>query len=271
LPRQLGLGAFSLTAIIAWGLLLPFLGTTLGAAVVLLMKGQIHPRVQKILLGFASGIMMAASVWSLLIPSIDMAREQVTLAWGPAALGFLMGMGFLLFLDSFVPHQHLDADKPEGLPVQARRNTMLLLAVTIHNIPEGMAVGIVFAGVMAGLEGMALPAAMALSAGIALQNIPEGAIVSVPLKMEGISRRKAFMWGTLSGAVEPVAAGVTILLASLLGPAIPYLLAFAAGAMIYVVVEELIPELQSGGHSDIGVIGVALGFVLMMVLDVALS
>lgn len=270
MPRR-GLGAFSLTANIAWGLLLPFLGTTLGAAVVLLMKGQIHPRVQKILLGFASGIMMAASVWSLLIPSIDMAREQGTLAWGPAALGFLLGMGFLLFLDSFVPHQHLDAEKPEGLPVHARRNTMLLLAVTIHNIPEGMAVGIVFAGVMAGLEGIALPAAMALSAGIALQNIPEGAIVSVPLKMEGISRRKAFMWGTLSGAVEPVAAGVTILLASLLGPAIPYLLAFAAGAMIYVVVEELVPELQAGGHSDIGVIGVALGFVLMMVLDVALG
>ncbi len=256
---------------VAIGILIPFLGTVLGAAMVLVLRREINSNLQKLLLGFASGVMIAASVWSLLIPAIDMAEKNGSIPWLPAAIGFMSGIGFLLLLDSLVPHLHLDSDQPEGLPSHAHRNTMLLLAVTIHNIPEGMAVGVVFAGLMAGAEGISLSAALALSLGIALQNIPEGAIVSVPLRMAGITRMKAFWLGSLSGLVEPVGAGVTILLASMLGPSIPYVLAFAAGAMIYVVVEELIPELQAGDHSNIGVIGVALGFVLMMILDVALG
>ncbi len=264
-------GATIVSGNVAIGILVPFLGTVLGSALVLFLRHEFNANLQKLLLGFASGVMMAASVWSLLIPAIDMAEKNGGIGWVPAAVGFMAGIAFLLLLDTLVPHLHLDSDHPEGLPSHAHRNTMLLLAVTIHNIPEGMAVGVVMAGFMAGAEGISLTAAMALSLGIALQNIPEGAIVSVPLKMAGITRRKAFLLGSLSGLVEPVAAGVTIMLASLLGPSIPYVLAFAAGAMIYVVVEELIPELQTGDHSNIGVIGVALGFVLMMILDVALG
>jgi ZIP family zinc transporter len=253
------------------GILIPLLGTTLGAGLVLLLRSELRPNLQKIMLGFASGVMIAASFWSLLVPSIDMARQNGDVAWVPAAVGFLLGIGFLLLMDSLVPHLHLDSDRPEGLPSHIHRNTMLMLAVTIHNIPEGMAVGVVFAGLLAGCQGITLSMAIALSIGIAIQNIPEGAIISVPLRMGGVSRSKAFLMGTLSGVVEPVAGLVTILLFTVLGPGIPYFLAFAAGAMIYVVVEELIPELQAGDHSNIGVIGVALGFVLMMILDVALG
>ena len=253
------------------GLLIPFLGTSLGSAMVFLMKNKINKKVEKILLGFASGVMIAASVWSLLIPSINMTEEQGKVAWIPAAVGFLLGIIFLLVLDSLIPHLHLDSDKPEGLKAKLKKTTMMIFAVTLHNIPEGMAVGVAFAGALAGNAGITMSAAIALAIGIAIQNFPEGAIISMPLKSEGISKTKAFIYGTLSGAVEPVAAFITILLTSLVVQILPYLLSFAAGAMIYVVVEELIPESQSGAHSNIGTIGVAIGFVLMMILDVALG
>ena len=215
--------------------------------------------------------MIAASVWSLLIPSIDMAAEQGKTAWLPPAVGFLLGMGFLLLLDSLVPHLHMESDEPEGIQVALKKTTMLVLAVTLHNIPEGMAVGITFAGALLGNEQITLAGAFALAIGIAIQNFPEGAIISMPLRSEGATRKKAFFYGMLSGLVEPIGGFLTILLASLVVPVLPYLLSFAAGAMIYVVVEELIPEAQEGEHSNIGTIGVALGFVLMMVLDVALG
>ena len=253
------------------GLLIPFLGTSLGSAMVFLMKNKMNRKVEKILLGFASGVMIAASVWSLLIPSIDMTEEQGKVAWIPAAVGFLLGIIFLLVLDSLIPHLHLDSEKPEGLKAKLKKTTMMVFAVTLHNIPEGMAVGVAFAGALAGNAGITISAAMALAIGIAIQNFPEGAIISMPLKSEGMSKTKAFVYGTLSGAVEPVAAFITILLTSLVVQVLPYLLSFAAGAMIYVVVEELIPESQSGEHSNIGTIGVAIGFVLMMILDVALG
>ena len=257
---------------IAIGLLIPFAGTVLGAAMVFLLKDEISPRVQKLMLGFASGVMIAASVWSLLIPSIDMSGQQAHYPdWFPAAAGFMAGVGFLLLLDSVIPHLHIDSDQPEGPKSQLKKTTMLVFAVTLHNIPEGMAVGVVFAGLMANYADITLASAMALSIGIAIQNFPEGAIVSIPLKEAGKSRRKAFVLGALSGVVEPVAGIITILLINIMLPVLPFLLAFAAGAMIYVVVEELIPELQSGAHSNIGTIGVAVGFVLMMILDVALG
>ena len=252
-------------------LLIPFLGTSLGAAMVFFMKRQIDPRLQKLLLGFASGVMIAASVWSLLIPAIEMAGEQGGNVWLPAAAGFLLGMGFLLLLDSLVPHIHLDNEKPEGVKSDFQKSTMLMLAVTLHNLPEGMAVGVTLAGAMLGDTGIALAGALVLALGIAIQNFPEGAIISMPLRNAGTSRPKAFWYGVLSGAVEPIGALVTLLLAELVVPVLPYLLAFAAGAMIYVVVEELIPESQSGEHSNIGTIGVAVGFALMMILDVALG
>jgi ZIP family zinc transporter len=260
-----------MNAVVILGLLLPFAGTTFGAAMVLVLHNDIGNRLQKLLLGFASGVMIAASVWSLLLPSIEQTREQGGIPWLPASVGFLLGIGFLLLLDSVIPHLHQNAEKAEGLPTKAKKNTMLLLAVTLHNIPEGMAVGVVFAGLLAGTGGITASAALALSIGIAIQNFPEGAIVSMPLRAEGVSKGRSFLYGTLSGAVEPVAALITILLTGLLVPILPYLLAFAAGAMIYVVVEELIPELQEDGHSNIGMIGVAAGFVLMMILDVALG
>ena len=249
------------------GLLIPFLGTSLGSAMVFLMKNKMNRKVEKILLGFASGVMIAASVWSLLIPSINMTEEQGKVAWIPAAVGFMLGIIFLLVLDSLIPHLHLDSEKPEGLKAKLKKTTMMVFAVTLHNIPEGMAVGVAFAG----NAGITISAAIALAIGIAIQNFPEGAIISMPLKSEGMSKTKAFVYGTLSGAVEPVAAFITILLTSLVVQILPYLLSFAAGAMIYVVVEELIPESQSGEHSNIGTIGVAIGFVLMMILDVALG
>ena len=254
-----------------WGLLIPFLGTTLGAGLVFLMKNKINIKIEKLLLGFASGVMISASVWSLLIPSIDMAKTQNVVEWIPCAVGFLLGIIFLLILDSIIPHLHLHTDKPEGLKAKIQKTTMMVLAVTLHNIPEGMAVGVVFAGALAQNTGITMTGAIALAAGIAIQNFPEGAIISMPLKSEGMSKSKAFLYGTLSGIVEPIGAILTIALTNLVVPILPYFLSFAAGAMIYVVVEELIPESQNGEHSNIGTIGVALGFVLMMILDVALG
>lgn len=254
-----------------WGLIIPFLGTTLGSAMVFFMKNKINNKVEKILLGFASGVMIAASVWSLLIPSIDMAEEQGVIAWIPATVGFLLGMLFLLVLDSVIPHLHLNSNKPEGMKSKLQKTTMMVLAVTLHNIPEGMAVGVVFAGAISQNSGITLAGAFALAIGIAIQNFPEGAIISMPLKSEGTSKLKAFWYGTLSGIVEPIGALLTIALTNLVVPVLPYFLSFAAGAMIYVVVEELIPESQAGEHSNIGTVGVAIGFVIMMILDVALG
>ena len=253
------------------GLAIPFLGTTLGAAMVFLMKKEMNKKVEKILLGFASGVMIAASVWSLLIPSIEMAETQEKVAWIPAAIGFLLGIVFLLVLDSIVPHMHLESENPEGIKSKLKKTTMMVFAVTLHNIPEGMAVGVTFAGVLAQNAGIAMAGAFALAIGIAIQNFPEGAIISMPLKSEGVSKPKAFFFGTLSGIVEPIGAIITILLTNTVVPILPYLLSFAAGAMIYVVVEELIPESQAGEHSNIGTIGVAIGFTIMMILDVALG
>ena len=253
------------------GLLIPFLGTTLGSAMVFLMKNKINSKVEKLLLGFASGVMIAASIWSLLIPSIEMTEEQGKIAWIPAALGFLLGIVFLLVLDSIIPHLHLNSEKPEGINSKLKKTTMMVLAVTLHNIPEGMAVGVTFAGALYGNSRITIAGATALAIGIAIQNFPEGAIISMPLKSEGISKGKSFIYGTLSGIVEPIAAILTILLTSAVTKILPYLLSFAAGAMIYVVVEELIPESQAGEHSNIGTVGVAIGFVIMMILDVALG
>lgn len=253
------------------GLMIPLAGTVLGAAMVFFLKKEMNAGVQKALLGFASGVMIAASVWSLIMPSIDMAVEQGVVAWIPAAVGFLLGMGFLLLIDTLTPHLHLNNDKPEGMHSGLSKNTMLFLAVTIHNVPEGMAVGVVFAGMLSNNTTITLAGAFALSIGIAIQNFPEGAIISMPMKDASTSKMKAFGYGAFSGAVEPIAAIITILLANIIVPILPYLLSFAAGAMIYVVVEELIPEAQEGDHSNIATIGVAIGFVLMMILDVALG
>ena len=254
----------------AIGLLIPLLGTTLGAAMVFFLKSEMKPRLQKALLGFASGVMIAASVWSLLIPAIEMAEAAGQIAWVTAVSGFLLGVGFLLALDMLIPHLHINSDAPEGRPAHAKKSLMLILAVTLHNIPEGMAVGVVFAGMLSG-SAITAAGALALAVGIAIQNFPEGAIISTPLLGAGLSRGRAFRYGFFSGVVEPLAAMVTILLTSLITPVLPYILAFAAGAMIYVVVEELIPEAQAGEHTNIGTIGAALGFTLMMILDVALS
>lgn len=256
---------------VVYGLLIPFLGTTLGAGMVFFLKNNIKQSVEKLLLGFASGVMIAASIWSLLIPAIEMSEEQGKIGWLAPAVGFLLGMLFLLVLDSVIPHMHLDKEKPEGVKSKLKKTTMLILAVTLHNIPEGMAVGVTFAGALLGNSGITMTGAMALAIGIAIQNFPEGAIISMPLKSEGVSKGKAFLYGAISGIVEPIAAIITILLTELVVPILPYLLSFAAGAMIYVVVEELIPESQMGEHSNIGTVGVALGFVIMMILDVALG
>lgn len=253
------------------GIAIPFLGTTLGAGMVFFMKGKMNLNLQKLLLGFAAGVMIAASVWSLLIPAIDMAESAGSVAWVPALVGFLVGIGFLLLLDTLIPHLHMDSEKPEGRPSGLGKSLMLVLAVTLHNIPEGMAVGVVLAGMLSGGEVITTAGAFALAIGIAIQNFPEGAIISMPLVGTGLTKGKAFHYGFLSGVVEPIGAVVTILLTSLVTPILPYILSFAAGAMIYVVVEELIPEAQAGEHSNIGTIGAALGFTLMMVLDVALG
>ena len=253
------------------GFLIPLLGTMLGSAFVFLMKDEMSARVQKTLLGFASGVMVAASVWSLLIPAIDMVADSGKWSVVPVAVGFLLGIGFLLALDELTPHLHIDSDTPEGLRSRLSRTAMLTLAVTIHNLPEGMAVGVVFAGAEQGAAGLTLASAVAVSLGIAIQNIPEGAIISMPMRAEGNSKWRSFLIGSLSGAVEPVGALAVMLLASLLMPVMPYMLAFSAGAMMYVVVEELIPEASSGNHSNLSTIGFSIGFVLMMVLDVVMG
>ena len=253
------------------GIALPFLGTTLGAACVFLMKREIPGLVQKLLTGFAAGVMVAASVWSLLITSIEMTGKEGLMSIVPAIVGFSVGIFFLLFLDSVVPHQHIDSDQSEGPKSRLSRNTKLVFAVTLHNIPEGMAVGVALAAALEQNAYMSMAGAVALALGIAIQNFPEGAIVSMPLMSAGNSRRKSFLMGTLSGVVEPIGTVLTILLASVIVPALPYLLAFAAGAMMYVVVEELIPETQEGKHSNMGTLGFAVGFMLMMVLDVVLG
>lgn len=254
------------------GLMIPFLGTTLGAACVFFLKNALGTNVQKALLGFASGVMVAASVWSLLIPSMDLSASMGRLAFVPACGGLLAGMAFLLLMDRVIPHLHMGAKKAEGPSCSLKKSTMLVLAVTLHNIPEGMAVGVVFAGMLAENAHITTAAAFALAIGIAIQNFPEGAIISLPLKAENdMSRGKAFLGGMLSGVVEPIAAFLTILLSDLLTPVLPWFLSFAAGAMLYVVVEELIPEASEGEHSNIGTIGFAVGFALMMVLDVALG
>lgn len=253
------------------GLLLPLLGTMLGSAFVFFMKDEMPVRLQKTLLGFASGVMVAASVWSLLIPSMEMVEESGKWSVLPAAVGFLLGMGFLLVLDEVTPHLHIGTDKPEGMRAHLSKTMMLTLAVTLHNLPEGMAVGVVFAGAENAVSTISLSSAVAVAVGIAIQNVPEGAIISMPMRAAGNTRWKSFLIGSLSGVVEPVGAIAVMLLASLLVPVLPYMLAFAAGAMFYVVVEELIPEASSGQHSNLSTIGFAIGFVLMMVLDVVLG
>lgn len=256
---------------IAKGLLIPFLGTSLGALCVLFMKREMNDQVRKALTGFAAGVMVAASVWSLIIPSINQSEAMGKMAFVPAAVGFWLGILFLLFLDTVTPHLHMNSDEPEGPKSNLKNTTKLVLAVTIHNIPEGMAVGVVYAGLLAEQSEITMLGALALSLGIAIQNFPEGAIVSMPLRSQGMSRRKACLYGIASGAVEPVAALITILLSSILVPVLPYFLSFAAGAMLYVVVEELIPEMAEGKHSNIGTLMFAAGFSIMMILDVALD
>lgn len=254
-----------------YGILIPFIGTSAGAACVFFMKKDLNQWVQRCLTGFAAGVMVAASVWSLLIPALEQSEGMGKLSFVPAAVGFWAGVLFLLLLDHIIPHLHQQTDKAEGPKSRLQKTTMLILAVTLHNIPEGMAVGVVYAGYLTGNVQITLMGALALSLGIAIQNFPEGAIISMPLRGAGASRRKAFFYGMMSGVVEPVGSVLTILLAAQVVPILPYLLAFAAGAMIYVVVEELIPEAQSGEHTNIGTIGVAIGFTLMMVLDIALG
>lgn len=253
------------------GLLIPLLGTTLGSAFVFLMRGEMPERLQKALLGFASGVMVAASIWSLLMPAMDMGADSGKWAVVPAAVGFLLGIGFLLLIDELTPHLHVGSDKPEGPRAKISRTMMLALAVTIHNLPEGMAVGVVFAGAENGAANITLTSAIAVALGIAIQNVPEGAIISMPLRAEGNSRWRSFLIGSLSGVVEPIGALAVLVLASFIIPVLPYMLSFAAGAMLYVVVEELIPEASEGRHSNLSTIGFAIGFVLMMVLDVVMG
>ncbi len=259
-----------MTGIIAKGLLIPFLGTALGSALVFFMKKELNSRVQKILSGFAAGIMVAASIWSLLIPSMEMSAGRGKLAFIPAVVGFCLGMIFLLILDKTIPHMHLD-ETQEGIKTKLQKTTMMVLAVTLHNIPEGMAVGILYAGWASGSAQITEAGALSLALGIAIQNFPEGAIISMPLHSKGLSKGKACWYGVLSGIVEPIAGLITILLASLVLPVLPYFLSFAAGAMLYVVVEELVPEMADGEHSDWGTVAFMLGFALMMILDVALG
>ncbi|MDE7015999.1 MAG: ZIP family metal transporter [Lachnospiraceae bacterium] len=253
------------------GLMIPFLGTFAGASCVLFMRNNLNPLLEKILLGFASGVMVAASVWSLLIPAIEMSGQYGEWAFVPAAVGFAAGIAFLYGLDKLIPHLHLGGAKPEGMRSGLTKTAMLALAVTLHNIPEGMAVGVVFAGAVSGSQEMTIAGAYALAAGIAIQNFPEGAIISMPMQSNGTGKKKAFAYGVLSGIVEPIAAFVTILVTGAIEKALPFLLAFAAGAMLFVVVEELIPEASANGDSDGATLGFAAGFLIMMVLDVALG
>lgn len=259
-----------MTSKVLLGIMIPFIGTSLGAGMVFFLKNQISENVQKILTGFAAGVMVAASFWSLLQPALESSEGLGKLSFAPAAVGFLVGIGFLLLLDEVTPHMHMD-NQDEGPKNNLKRTTKLILAVTLHNIPEGMAVGVVYAGWLAGGTGVSQAAALALALGIAIQNFPEGAIVSMPLRAEGMPKGRTFLYGVLSGAVEPIASLITILAASAVVPVLPYFLAFAAGAMMYVVVEELIPEMSEGKHSNWGTVSFAVGFVLMMILDVALG
>lgn len=256
---------------IIYGILLPFFGTVMGAGCVFFLKRSLGTQVQRALTGFAAGVMVAASIWSLLIPSMEQAADMGKGAVIPAAAGFWLGILFLLILDRLIPHLHRNTDQPEGVKSGFGRTTMLLLAVTLHNIPEGMAVGVVYAGLLTGNGEITAAGALALSLGIAIQNFPEGAIISMPLRAEGMKKGQAFLSGVLSGIVEPLGAVLTILAAQFVVPALPYLLSFAAGAMLYVVVEELIPEMSAGKHSNIGTVFFALGFSVMMVLDVVLG
>lgn len=253
------------------GVLIPFLGTVLGSACVLFMKNKMNSMLQRALTGFAAGVMVAASIWSLLTPAMEYSQAMGQWAFVPAAIGFWAGILFLLFLDRTIPHLHLNSSKAEGPKSSMKKTTMLVLAVTLHNLPEGMAVGVVYAGWLSGDAGITAMGALALSLGIAIQNFPEGAIISMPLRAEGVSKGKAFLYGAISGVVEPVGAVLTILAAGFVVPLLPYLLSFAAGAMIYVVVEELIPEMSEGKHSNLGTILFAAGFTVMMALDVALG
>lgn len=253
------------------GLLIPFVGTAAGSACVFFLKKDLKDNVQKALSGFAAGVMVAASIWSLIVPAIEQSEGMGRFAFLPAFIGFWAGILFLLLLDHIIPHLHASINQTEGPESKLTRTVMLVLAVTLHNIPEGMAVGVVYAGLMSGSANITTGAALALALGIAIQNFPEGAIISMPLFAEGKSKKKSFVLGLLSGAVEPVFGGLTVLIASLVVPAMPYLLTFAAGAMLYVVVEELIPEMSQGKHTNIGVIAFALGFSIMMALDVALG
>jgi len=256
------------------GLFLPLVGTTVGSSLVFFLKDKINNKIEKVLLGFAAGVMIAASIWSLIIPSIDMSSYLGKWSFIPASVGFLLGIFFLLALDTFVPHLHLDSDEPEGIKrgSKTRSKSMLFFtAVTLHNIPEGMAVGVLLAGVYYGYEMLTFSMALALSIGIAVQNLPEGAIISMPLYSNGMTKNKSFLYGFLSGVVEPIFAFVTIFIVRFVEPILPYILSFAAGAMIYVVVEELIPEAHNGKHSNISTISLAIGFVIMMILDIALG
>lgn len=260
-----------MTMEILQGVLIPFIGTTLGAGAVFVMRDKLNRNVHRALAGFAAGVMVAASIWSLLIPAIDYSQHMGKWSFVPAAVGFWLGILFLLLLDEVIPHLHVNADQSEGPATNLQKTTLLVLAVTLHNIPEGMAIGVVYAGLVAGSPGITLAGALTLSLGIAIQNFPEGAIISMPLRANGMSKFKAFSYGALSGIVEPIASIITILLAQLIVPVLPYALAFAAGAMMYVVVEELIPEMSEGEHSNIGTVFFALGFTVMMILDVALG
>jgi len=253
------------------GILIPFLGTTLGAACVFFMKRSLGDLVQRSLAGFAAGVMVAASIWSLLLPAIEQSEGMGKLSFLPAFIGFWSGVLFLLLLDRLIPHLHVGSEQAEGPKSKLGRTTMMVLAVTLHNIPEGMAVGVVYAGFLSGNTQITAASALALSLGIAIQNFPEGAIISMPLRAEGEGKGRAFLGGVLSGVVEPIGAVLTLLAAQLVIPALPYLLSFAAGAMLYVVVEELIPEMSQGRHSNLGTVFFAVGFSVMMVLDVALG
>ncbi len=253
------------------GLLIPFLGTALGAACVFFMKKTMSEFLQKVLSGFAAGVMVAASVWSLIIPAIEQSEGMGKWSFVPAVVGFWIGIGFLLLLDQLIPHLHISSTEAEGPRSKLKKTTMLVLAVALHNIPEGMAVGVVYAGLISGKPGITIMGALALSIGIAIQNFPEGAIISMPLRANGVKKSKAFLYGILSGVVEPIGAVLTILAAGLIVPALPYMLSFAAGAMIYVVVDELIPEMAEGKHSNWGTVFFSIGFTLMMTLDVALG
>ena len=260
-----------MTSEVIRGILIPFAGTSLGAAMVFFMKTSLNEQVSRALTGFAAGVMVAASIWSLLIPSMEQSAAMGIWAFVPAVIGFWVGILFLLLLDHIIPHLHRNSDEAEGPRSHLKRTTMLVLAVTLHNIPEGMAVGVVYAGWLSGNTYITVTGALALSIGIAIQNFPEGAIISMPLRAEGAGKGKSFLYGVLSGVVEPIGAFLTILAATLILPALPYLLSFAAGAMMYVVIEELIPEMSVGKHSDIGTVFFAMGFTLMMALDVALG